>query len=154
MKKEEETKKIEQVKNIFGSWYDFTNNLTSSVVMLDDENAFVCTNDEVFFCNIPTADEFKLGEIKTGKELGYDDDCSYDSDCGYDVDPENLGYYFVPTWDENGEPDQYPSASVADEIDFLNGVYSDADVGKDDAWKAFQKEVAELKKEQQQKQEE
>ena len=146
MKKEEEAKKIEKVKKIFGSWYDFTGS-DSSVVMLDDENAFVCTNDEVFFCNIPTADEFKLGEIQTGKDLGYEDDC------GYYVDPENLGYYFVPTWDENGEPDLYPSASVADEIEFLNGIYSDADVGEDDAWKAFQKEVAELKKEQKQKQE-
>lgn len=148
MKKEEETKKIDQVKKIFGSWYDFTSSLTSSVVMLDSENAFVCVDDKVFFCNIPTEDTFKLGEIQTGKDLGYEDSC------GYDVDPENLGYYFVPTWDENAEPDQYPSSSVADEIEFLNGVYSDADVGKDDAWKAFQKEVAELKKEQKQKQEE
>lgn len=149
MKKEEEAKKIEQVKKIFGSWYDFTSSLTSSVVMLDGENAFVCVDDEVFFCNIPTADEFKLGEIQTGKDLGYEDGC------GYDVDPKNLGYYFVPTWDENAEPDLYPSASVADEIEFLNGSYSAVAVdGHDDAWKAFQKEVAELKKEQKQKQEE
>lgn len=148
MKKEEEVKKIEQVKKIFGSWYDFTGS-DSSIVMLDSENAFVCVDGEVFFCNIPTADEFKLGEIQTGKDLGYEDSC------GYDVDPENLGYYFVPTWNENGEPDQYPSASVADEIEFLNDCYSDVAVdGYDNAWKAFQKEVAELKKEQQQKQEE
>lgn len=155
MKKEEEAKKIEQVKKIFGSWYDFTSSLTSSVVMLDSENAFVCVDDEVFFCNIPTEDTFKLGEIQTGKELGYDNDISYDSNCGYDVDPENLGYYFAPTWNENEEPDQYPSASVADEIEFLNGSYFDVAVdGYDNAWKAFQKEVAELKKEQKQKQEE
>ena len=148
MKKEEEVKKIEQVKKIFGSWYDFTGS-DSSIVMLDSENAFVCVDGEVFFCNIHTADEFKLGEIQTGKDLGYEDSC------GYDVDPENLGYYFVPTWNENEEPDQYPSASVADEIEFLNDCYSDVAVdGYDNAWKAFQKEVAELKKEQQQKQEE
>lgn len=147
MKKEEEVKKIKQVKNIFGSWYNFTGS-DSSIVMLDSENAFVCVDGEVFFCNIPTADEFKLGEIQTGKDLGYEDDR------GYDVDPENLGYYFVPTWDENAEPDLYPSASVADEIDFLNGVYSDADAGEYEDWKAFQKEVSELKKEQKQKQEE
>ena len=147
MKKEEEVKKIKQVKNIFGSWFNFTGS-DSSIVMLDSENAFVCVDGEVFFCNIPTADEFKLGEIQTGKDLGYEDDR------GYDVDPENLGYYFVPTWDENAEPDLYPSASVADEIDFLNGVYSDADAGEYEDWKAFQKEVSELKKEQKQKQEE
>lgn len=143
-KKEEEAKKIEQVKKIFkglGSWYTFRKG-ESSVMMLGSENAFVCVNREVFFLNLPTEDIFKLGEIETGKELGYDDDVM--NACYAE------GYYFVPTWDKNIDPDAYPSYDVADEIDFLNDSYAGVDTGEvgDAAWDAFQKEVAELKKEQ------
>ena len=153
LSKEEEAKKIEQVKKIFEDEWDgyYPIDSETSVVMIDSENAFICTSEIACFCNIPTEDVFELGKIETGEELGYEEDYGL----------KHGGYYFVPTYDEYAEPDANPSESIADEIDFLNGCYGYVDYDYDDddhtysdeGYDLFQKEVAELKKEQKQNQE-